>query len=721
MNATDHTPNAMESRRSTMGYQPALDGLRALSVALVILYHAGVVTHAALPAGSPAPWFFDGGFLGVEVFFVVSGYLITTLLLEERERTGRVSLRGFWVRRFRRLMPALWTTVAATALWAAIWGRDFVSGLRRDALFGLTYLANFQQLFDKVSYFDGPPSLVRHLWSLAVEEHFYLLFPPILMWMLVRRQWSNRRLLFGVVGCAVVSMVSVVVVWARPVERLGETGVVLDDLRQNWAYLSSFTRMGGILVGVALAVVWSPWRRRVAGRGLDVVGVLAVLGVVLVSLWWSSDSPVLYRGGLAGVSLLSAVAIAAAVHPGSRVMRVVFGNRVMAGLGRRSYGLYLWHWPVFVGPLGGRATWVRLVVGVPVTLVLSELCLRLVETPIRRGVLGRWARRVGTALPVAALAVAMAAVVAVLFVAESRATESESAGGEVYSDALDQEAGVETPVPDSGSPTDLTDTTVGASEVPATGPSGDSAVTQVGPTTTAPRLPRRVLVVGDSTAGAFVKNVPRKSAEQFRFFDGSLSGCSIHSSGQPFSAVRFGRDFAACEGWEQTWSAAAKASAAEVVLVIVGAWDVFSMRRDTGTLWFGTPAWDAYWISQMRLGIEQLKRHGAQVALLQIPCYRPHFTGGPGTYELPERGTDGRTQHVDALLRLVADTDPDVTHLWGPRAWCGDESISTDLRYRYDGVHPTGRGAGLIYSTIAAELLRIPVDADQHAKRVRWR
>src|SRR5207253_2305306 len=149
----------------------------------------------------------------------------------------------------------------------------------------------------------------------------------------------------------------------------------------NWAYLSTFTRIGGILIGVALAVLWSPWKRstsehrdRIWGWRLDLAGVGAFALVVVAALVLKSDSAALYRGGLTTVSLLSAVAIAAVVDPRSRIMRAVFANPVAAAIGRRSYGLYLWHWPIFVGPLNGRPIWERLVVGGAATVVCSELC-----------------------------------------------------------------------------------------------------------------------------------------------------------------------------------------------------------------------------------------------------------------------------------------------------------------------------------------------------------
>jgi peptidoglycan/LPS O-acetylase OafA/YrhL len=696
-----------------MGYQPALDGLRALSVVLVILYHVGVLHNAGLPTGVRRPWFFNGGFLGVEVFFVVSGYLITTLLLEERERTGTISLRSFWGRRFRRLMPALWTTIIATSVWAMVWGRPYLHDLRADAFFGATYLSNFQQLAFKVSYFGGLPHLLRHLWSLAVEEHFYLLFPPLAAWMLRRPRSSDRRLLRVVVPLCLVSVVSLAVVWQRPVERLGADGVVLDDLRQNWAYLSTFTRIGGILIGVALAVVWSPWRRRpvFAGRlgsgTIDAIGIAAVLGIIAAALSLSNDSALLYHGGLTAVSLLSAIAIGVVVHPGSRILKRIFASRPMAAIGRRSYGLYLWHWPIMVGPLGGRPILDRIVLGLPLTFIASELCYQLIETPIRRGAFARW--RVPRAVIGAGL-VAVVGVVSVGIVALQPGNDS-GASDAVDSASTDTTGAPAQPTSTAGLPTSIV-TTMATSMDSSAGVSTTSAA----PTTTLAALPRRVVVVGDSEAGAIARNVPEASKAQFRFYDGEVSGCGVFDAGQIVSVVHSIKNFSACRGWQDNWVKSANRGAAEVVLIVLGAWDVFGLKLGDRVVDFASPEWDAMWTAAVRSGIDRMLALGASVALLEPECFRPHSTGGPGTFVFPERADDSRTRHVDSLMRRVAEAYPTgVTYVSGPVEWCNGSKISTNLFYRYDGVHPTPMGADLIYRAIKDRLLSIPVDPARHA------
>jgi len=715
-----------------MGYQPALDGLRALSVALVVFYHAGVVAHSAIPYGVSKPWFFDGGFLGVEVFFVVSGYLITTLLLEERARTGTVSLREFWARRFRRLMPALWVMIAVTAVWSMIWGRAYLDDLRKDIPFGITYTSNFQQLFRKVSYFEGLPHLLRHLWSLAVEEHFYLLFPPLLLLMLRRRTRPNRHLLWLVVPAALASVITLIAVWQRPYEKLTDTGAQLDDLRQNWAYLSTVTRVGGILIGVALAVIWSPWARRNAplrrsrALVLDVAGVLSIAGIVVMSLLVGNEDAFLYRGGLTLVSLLSAVAIAVAVHPNARAMRGLFGNPVMAAIGRRSYGLYLWHWPVFVGPFEGRSLLVRLLVGIPVMGALSEICYRFIETPIRKGgVMARVRRRPVTLL--GSFSVVTAAIVVGLVMVRTPQIggldDAEVASAlETDDPALDDELLPDDAMPLDSLPTDPppVDSSSAGSLPVDTAPDDSPSTSAPAPTTTLPLLPRRVVAVGDSTAGAFARNVPKNIRKTFRFYDGQLSGCSVNNAGVAVGELNTGRDFRVCRGWQGRWSGNAKRYAAEIVLVIIGAWDVFDLKFKDRTVQFGSAEWDASWVANLRTGIDAVVETGAQVALLEVPCYRPYFTGGPGTRVFPERRDDSRTRHLNDLLRSVADSDPgNVTFIAGPTEWCTDETIATSRSNRYDGVHYTGRGALLVYQAIRDQLLAIPVSPEQHAKRPR--
>ncbi len=741
---------------SKMGYQPGLDGLRALSVVLVILYHAGVVRNAEAPIGTRNPWFFDGGFLGVEVFFVVSGFLITSLMLEERSRTGRVVLHQFWFRRFRRLLPALWVMIASCVVWATFWGRDYLADLRSDAFFGLFYAANFQQLAGKVSYFGGLAHLLRHLWSLAVEEHFYLFFPLVFVLVLRNRFTSPRRLLRVVVPAAVLSAVLFVVVWAPPVERLTDNGVQLDDTRQNWAYLSTFTRMAGILIGVSLAVLWAPWKKtaeqrvvenrtaetRRGGRRLDFAGVVAVVVVVMAALVLKSDSPVLYRGGLALVSLLAAVAIAAVVDPRARVMRALFANPVMAAIGLRSYGLYLWHWPIFVGPMSGRSLWERLVIGGLATVVISELCYRLVETPVRRGAVGRWFRtlnrawverhrRIRFGLPtvmcVAGFGLLAAALVVRLSTVERTSPSAAAAGPVEEFDQASVLAAIE--VSDT-SPSVTIDQAVAEATVPngVAAPIGATVPVTSGPVGTSPEagralqappipvptelptLPRRIVIVGDSQGDSLFNNLPKGLSGTFAASDGSLQGCGIYDEGGLVTSYAgWSTRFERCKGWEDKWYSATRNAHAEVAVVVLGAWDVFDLDLESKILTFGSPEFDDYWLAQLRLGTDALKRAGASVALVEVACMRPQDVKGQGVPPLPERGDDTRTAHLNELLIRAAIADPtNVFFVSGPPQWCGDEAIARDLFYRWDGVHASRKGGKLIMESIAPELLSIP-------------
>ncbi len=354
-----------------------------------------------------------GGFLGVEVFFVISGYLITLLLIGEHERSGRVRLRQFWYARARRLLPALFTTLLVVTAYTAIFRRDALGQLRGDVIAGLAYVSNWYQIWVGQGYTaSGDFSPLRHLWSLAVEEQFYLLWPlaMIVILRLGARRVQNVSWAFVAAAVAIAGVVAALY-HPGPIatcELTPEAYWQLGDRcisKTDFLYLSTPTRAGGLLLGAALAMVWrpvalmrGPMRRR--GRLLDVVGVVGF--VTLGALTWyvhvvtpDGAGAWLFRGGFLITGLATVALIAAVTHRGTAAGPAM-GNVVLVWIGVRSYGLYLYHWPIFQGirrVTGNALTVPEFLVGVAATVVVADVSYRVIEIPIRRGTFGRWWRR----------------------------------------------------------------------------------------------------------------------------------------------------------------------------------------------------------------------------------------------------------------------------------------------------------------------------------------
>lgn len=351
---------------SRFPYLPGIDALRALAVLAVFGYHAGV---GWLP----------GGFLGVDLFFTISGYLIASLLLAELRRDGRISLGSFWLRRARRLLPAVGVLIAVTIVLAAIFEPGRLDEARGDALASLFYAANWHFVIAEVPYFEQfqRPSLFTHLWSLSVEEQFYLLWP--LVFAAGMRFFGRTRLLVGVIAGA---LGSVVLAWV-----LFDPG---GDASR--VYYGTDTHAVGLLAGVALALVWSPveLRRRefgpLTGRLLDALGVAALAFVVLALVRVHDYDLGLYHGGYLWLALLVAALLAALAHPAARLGGLL-GRGPAIWLGLRSYSFYLWHWPVLALTRPGLDVDLPRGVLIPLqlalVLVLADLSYRYVELPFR--------------------------------------------------------------------------------------------------------------------------------------------------------------------------------------------------------------------------------------------------------------------------------------------------------------------------------------------------
>ena len=382
------------TRHATLRYQPGLDGLRAISILAVIAFH-----HYFL-FGTERGWL-PGGFLGVEVFFVVSGYLITSLLLAERRTTGGVSLRDFWYRRGRRLLPALWTLLIVVVAYSLVFLPDTVGVLKGDVVAALLYVSNWWQIIAERSYAAavGRPELLKHLWSLAIEEQFYLIWPLALLFGL--RKLGRHRLPAVLTAIALVSTLL-----------LGVIAIVNID----FAYYATFTRLSGLLLGSVMAFYFAPYRIR--GRpapgariALDIAGAVGLLTLLISFRTFTFPIPALgdpdksvFFGGFLLVDIATLLAIAAAVHPASDFARLL-AWRPLRWIGLRSYSLYLWHYPIFcvTRPRVDFAYffhlrgWPVLVVRLALTFGFAELSYRFIETPIRNGAIGRYRDRLRAA------------------------------------------------------------------------------------------------------------------------------------------------------------------------------------------------------------------------------------------------------------------------------------------------------------------------------------
>jgi peptidoglycan/LPS O-acetylase OafA/YrhL len=356
-------------------YLAGLDGVRAIAVGGVLLYH------------SEMPWF-QGGFLGVDVFFVLSGFLITGLLVREIEREGCLDIRGFYRRRFRRLVPAVLLLLASTLVLSAFFVPDAAPRVKSDGLATMFYVSNWWLIASGQSYFEfiTRPPLLQHLWSLAIEEQFYVLW-PLILWTAIRL--AGRR---GVAALALAGA-GVSTWWMATLSAASG----YPDADPSRIYFGTDTHCMGLLLGAALAAVWQPWTaggvsRRV-NAGLALLGTVSCAAVAFAYVQVGERAPLLYSGGFLLLSIAVCGLIVAASHPASSFGRLL-GRQPLRWVGERSYGLYLWHWPIYVvtrpgldvRSTGGANLLLRLVL----TCVVAELSYRFVERPIRDGAIGRF-------------------------------------------------------------------------------------------------------------------------------------------------------------------------------------------------------------------------------------------------------------------------------------------------------------------------------------------
>ncbi|MEM7139886.1 MAG: acyltransferase [Actinomycetota bacterium] len=648
----------MQKAASRFGYQPALDGLRAIALLGVIGYHAGIPE-------------LRGGFLGVSTFFTLSGFLITTLLLQERRTTGSIALGSFWERRVRRLLPAAMVTIALTAVLVAIVGdASQLDRLRADAFGSLFHFSNWRFIAEGDSYgaLFQSPSFFRHFWSLAVEEQYYLVVPALLAIALRASGGANRRFGVGitVVGLGLLAWPAILIATGSSTDRV---------------YFGTDGRLGELALGALLAVWWqhrttadaSP----VAIRTLDVATVGAI---VAMAAMWSTAQPTdlwLYRGGLALHAALTLVVLVAAMTPGSLVRRVL-SIRPLVRLGVISYGGYLLHWPVLLVLQQETALEPvsRFAMGLAITLPLALAMHRFVEAPIRR------ARVSPKQLALVVPATALTAVVILAVAALNPPDEDpiDFAAAQRSLDALTAPA---------AEPVETTTTVEDTSEVVAdVAGAVEEARADLTPT---------IAMFGDSTAlmtGQGVALWARDNPDELTMIRGNARlGCGLIAEG---TRILEGREFAVqenCVDWLGGWTAALDESVdagssarLDVAIIQLGAWEIVD-HRTRGDDGFRSLLDDERAEVQraiLRDAVETLHGYADTVALIAHPDVgEGRLAGLPAGAEYPEYDP-ARAQRWRTIVHDVAAERAD-TAVIDMAAWI--DARDDDLWLRPDGVH----------------------------------
>jgi peptidoglycan/LPS O-acetylase OafA/YrhL len=639
-----------------LSYQPALDGIRALAVAAVLAYHAGL------------SWA-RGGFLGVDAFFVLSGYLITSLLLAEWRTSGRMNLAAFWGRRARRLLPALFLMLIGVAGYAVIFAEPEELGkLRGDALATLGYVANWWPVFSGESYFDqfSAPSPLRHTWSLAIEEQWYAVWPLLVLVVLRLRRGSLGGLL--TVSLVMVAGSALLMGW-------------LHDPRgdPSRVYYGTDTRAQSLLVGAVLAMLvlqHGPLRAALWRRMLQVAGVACAVYIGWTWVTTSDDSVFMYRGGLLLLAVAVAVVIAAAVQPKAGLLSRALSLAPLRGLGLISYGVYLWHWPVYLVLTPDRTGWDGyglFAARVLVTLAISVASYHFVETPLRRGALLRW-RASWTLAPAGAAGLAVALVLM-------------TRGGEP---TLAVSTSSSPPIPPS----------VSVSEVNGTGAVAGAPV--------------RVLVVGDSVALTMAQGLERaESSWNLSVWNTGTLGCGVLRGDAILFEGKWTKQKESCNDWPSRWGSYVEVFEPDVAVVLVGAWDTYDREVGGRLLEFGTAEADAYALSELDEAVDVLSSGGARVVLLTTPYFT---TRDLALAVANPRFESWRIDRLNDFYRELAEQRPgevsvvDLNQLVSP---AGEHTDVIDgIEMRGDGVHFTPEGADAVARWLAPEI--VAVSGNEH-------
>jgi peptidoglycan/LPS O-acetylase OafA/YrhL len=587
-----------------------LDGIRGVAVLAVMLFHAGV------------QWA-GGGLLGVDVFFVLSGYLVTSLLLNEHARTGTIKFLQFWARRARRLLPALFVLLAGVCAYAR-WSDPGIplSQIRGDAFSTLAYVANWHYILAGQNYFTryAAPSPLLHTWSLAVEEQFYLIWPLVVL--VVLRHFGRRG-----VG------------WTAGIVAAGSAGLCaflsLNGASVNRLYYGTDTRAQSIMVGALVAVLIPMTRDRTPSPGsarrfesswiVGVIGVLGAAGLAYSLHAVDGTGPFLYQGGFLLVTLSTAAVVAVAVARPQDLLSRALSWRPLRYTGRISYGLYLYHWPIFLvltTPRTGLSNLSLLLLRFAVTFAAADLSYRFIEKPIRSGQLLSALRRSAGRSSKALVGLAGVGVPIVLVLAVLAATTTPSS--------------------------------TASASLPSTTP---ATAVHYGPTGPNAAHPERVLLIGDSMALTLGLGLGVKASDWgVSLQDDGVIGCDLDPQTTVNVMGTVSQAAQGCPRWRTSWPSLVAQTDPDVVLVLLGRWESIDRIYGGGWTHVGARVFDRHLQSELSQIVTIGSSHGARVVFLTLP-YIAETTvqpnGSPWDMNLPSR-----TNAYNAVVRAAVAQHP---------------------------------------------------------------
>lgn len=613
-----------------------------------------------------------GGFIGVDLFFVLSGFLITSLLLDELGRTGRIDQSGFWIRRGRRLLPALVLMVLTVAVVRDFFSPEAVAGLRDDAIATFFWVANWRFVFEKTDYFTqgGTPSPLQHAWSLGVEEQYYLVWPLVLIAVALALALRARRRGRPAATLGGLRLAAFVLATLGAVASAVAAVLLASDTTSNRVYFGTDTRAQALLAGAAAAaLVVRDWSALTAGWsvirtrwGRWVVRLLPPIGlaVLAAAAHYATGSADEFRHGLLTVVAVAAILVIAPVslHQEGVVARAL-AWRPLVWLGGISYGIYLWHWPVFLvlnGERTGWAGWPLLGARCAATVAVAFVSWWAIEEPIRR-----WRPVTVPMLPLVGATMMTAVAVTTLVVPV----------GTGFGGASGRPPGVSTAAAISPSPPD------------EHAPAHPAARRN-------PHRPRTVSVFGDSIAASLTEFLPETPG--YDFVDHTVIGCSTVRAGPYSYSGQTIDQKSECDEWPSRWARQVAADQPDVALLIVGRWETVDRVNEGRWTRIGEPAYDAYLVTELRRAIEVAGSAGARVAVTTLPYSR---YGEKSDGSLYPEDDPHRVDQWNALLRRTVGDNPNVTvldlhNLLSPD---GVYTPKVDgIKVRSDGVHLTEEG-----------------------------